>query len=148
MNTRRREIVHLCRWCKTALATVILAPLSVTASPHARTDKMTITDFRLAGADYAISGSKATIRGNRAIVTQMHATFYDDDNTITVETPHGTFDRNSHIGRSHAPVRIRGRNITIDGVGFDLDMRQHTVRVRDRVKVTVENPDPKLLGKD
>ena len=112
--------------------------------PHQR---LTIRDFKAKGEQYTLAGEKADVVGRRAIITNMTARFLGSDEPVTLSTSRFDFDQVARQGKSSAPIKVRGENIQIDGVGLDLDFETQRMHIRKQVRVRIAHQNVELLGK-
>ena len=109
-------------------------------------DVIIIDNFKTGGPDYVIAGKKARVNGNRVLIDHIKARLYQNNGEIYLFSPECDFDQNQKTGYSNQPVHIRNKNMTIDGVGFELDIEQSRVVVKKDVRVKIYNYRDDLLG--
>lgn len=113
----------------------------------------TISDFTfrefndLGKVAWLIFGKTGLTQGNKVKLQGVRMVYYGKEGEIQVFSPECELDEQNRMGRSTMPVHMRGRNMTIDGVGFDLDIGARRMTIRRNVKVRIFDPDVDLLGK-
>ena len=101
--------------------------------------KYSVTDFRV--RDYKVDGTLAwLVNGDHAdasgrwvIVRGLNAELHTTDGLFLVISPHCRFDRLRQTGTSDQAVQVRGRTMTIDGNGFDLNLDKQRLSIRSNV---------------
>ncbi len=107
---------------------------------------ITITNFKVGGADYVIEGDHAVIFGNHVHITGVTATLIRENDEIRITTPACDFDQLARSGSSNKPVQVVSANLRVDGVGFDLDFNQNRILIRNNVKVRIYDYDNDING--
>jgi len=124
---------------------ILLFSAIVTGSTYK--DVIVIDNFKTGGLNYVISGDKAIINGSHVHLTGVQARLKQSNGEIYLFTPICDFDQSKNIGYSDRTVHIRNESMTIDGIGFDLDINRSHVTVRKDVRVKIYNYRDDLLGK-
>lgn len=111
-------------------------------------DKLTIKGFKYHDAKLFLTGREALVSGRRIQIRDARAEMTDDAGEKTViSTPSCEFDKVSRRGSGDQAIHLRRRNMTIDGLGFDVDFNRHRIIIRRQVVVRLFDPKIKLLGK-
>ena len=110
-------------------------------------DIFTVNKFKTGGDTYVIMGEKATLNGNKVLIDNIRVRLFLEKGEIYLFSPQCDFDQVKKMGYSEKSVHIRNENMTIDGLGFTLDIEQGSVLVRKNVKVKIYNFRNDLLGK-
>ncbi len=115
--------------------------------------KLALSEFRLikyrddGTLDWLLYAEKGVTAGNRIHLQKARIIFYrtPDDKTEVI-SPQCSFDEAAKRGRSKEKVQIRSPNMTIDGVGFDLDAQKRIIVIRRQVRVKILNSTAKLFA--
>jgi hypothetical protein len=115
--------------------------------------KYSVTDFRV--RDYKIDGTLAwLINGDQAdasgrgvIVQGLSAELHTTDGLFLVISPFCRFDRLRQTGTSDEHVQVRGRTMTIDGTGFDLNLDKQRISIRSNVVCRFYTAESNLLNR-
>ncbi len=107
--------------------------------------KFNLREFRDNGdLAWQITGERAVTVGGRVRLFQVRMQLQTGGDRYDVTTPACEFDRQTRAAHGDQPVVIRSRNITVEGVGFDVDPTAARLTIRRQGKVTVSNPDQPL----
>ncbi len=136
--TGKREI----RWF--GLLSLGLA-LSLSAFDMRPGVSLTMTGFRTrggsredGGTDWEIKGARAVVRGVLAELEKLELTFFlREGETATITSPRCSFNQADEVGRSDAPIKLESRTMKLEGVGYDILVNEHRVRVRSNVKMRI-----------
>ena len=108
------------------------------------TGRMTMSDFRTRGTgavdgrDWELSGGEAVLQGRTVDLQHLLLTFtMADGSKIEITSPRCSFNRDSLIGRSDAPLHAEARGVVVDGVGYDVFVKEQTLHVRRRVRMKI-----------
>jgi len=115
--------------------------------------KYSVTDFRV--LDYKIDGTLAwLVNGDQAdasgrwvIVQGLNAELHTADGLFLVISPLCRFDRLRQTGTSDENVQVRGRTMTIDGTGFDLNLDKQRLSIRSNVVCRFYTAESNLLNR-
>ena len=113
--------------------------------------RMTLGSFRTRGVtadgkgSWKLVGGNAVTQGNLVNLGNAELTFITDaKETIVITTPVCAFNRLNRTGNSEAPLRVTHRQMTVDGVGYDILAEQQELHIRSQVtmKLVPEKPAP------
>ena len=91
-------------------------------------------DYKVDGnLAWLINGDHADASGRWVIVRGLNAELHTTDGLFLVISPHCRFDRLRQTGTSDQAVQVRGRTMTIDGNGFDLNLDKQRLSIRSNV---------------
>ncbi|MBN2451373.1 MAG: LPS export ABC transporter periplasmic protein LptC [Lentisphaeria bacterium] len=98
------------------------------------------------GSRWELAGDHAVIRaGVYALENVVLVLFSEGGQSITIRSPNCTYRQGSGVIESDAPVHVEGRELTIDGVGYDVLLTERRLRIRDRTAMTVMSQGGKAL---
>ncbi len=119
---------------------ILMATLLTPSTPgNTLQEDVVINNFTFGGLDYIINGKKAVLHGERVNIEEIRAKFYRHGRDIFLNSAECNFDQIKRAGSGEKHVRVTSKNLTIDGVGFDLLLNQNRIIVRNDVKVRILN---------
>jgi hypothetical protein len=90
------------------------------------------------GRSWELSGGKAVFQGRTVDLQQLLLTFtMADGATIKITSPRCKFNENTGVGSSDASLHAEGRGVVVDGVGYDVFVKEQKLHVRDRVRMKI-----------
>ena len=102
--------------------------------------RLEMTDFTTRGVredgtrNWAISGGSAVVRGPLAEVSKVRVILHvHDGGEAVITSPKCVYNQNTGIARSDAPIHVASRELTLDGVGYDISLHEQQLRVRSGV---------------
>ena len=131
---------------KLFVMTIMILALGVTGASSTYDGIFTVKDFKTGGDNYVIVGKKATINSNRVTIDRIRARIFQEKGDLYLFSPKCNFNQDQKMGYSDETVHIRNKNMTIDGIGFELDLGHGKIFVRKDVRVKIYNYREDLLG--
>ncbi len=105
---------------------------------------ITIQNFKAGGEGYSVRGELAIINGNMVRINQLNAVVDGDDGQIEFYSSACDFDQINRLAVSSESVKVKGQNLDIAGVGFDLNLATQRIIIRSQVKVRIYHRDTML----
>ena len=106
--------------------------------------RTTLGSFRTRGmtadgkGSWKLVGGTAVTEGNLVDLGNAELTFVTDTKeTILITTPVCAFNRLNKTANSEAPLRVTHRQMTMDGVGYDLLAEQQEIHIRSQAKTRI-----------
>lgn len=130
---------------------LLLLPLALAAESDGTPDNFTIQNFRSqqlrpdGQLDWRLAGTKAVGAGNNVQVFGAQIFMNRVPDPIRIFAASCRFNRLQHLITSDQRVHLRSRNMTVDGVGFDLDPATKVMNVHTEVRVRLYGPAVNLL---
>jgi lipopolysaccharide export system protein LptC len=109
-----------------------------------------LKDFRTRSADqtdptgWEVTGKRAEVRGSIATLQQVQVVLNGKTAPATITSPDCVFNRSTNLVTSKAPLHLVSKQMTLDGVGYDLDPQKQTLHIRSKVKMIIKG----LLDRD
>ncbi len=135
---------------------LLLAALPSVAGKNkgtAETGRITLGDFRTKGvtsdgkAQWQLRGGNAVTEGVMVRLGNAELTFITQEkDTVVITSPRCEFNRLSKTGSSDAPLKVVHRQVTIEGVGYDVLAEQQAVHIRSNVKMTIHPEKGRIEG--
>lgn len=143
----RPKIIKICHINRSILVFWCLISSCAFGADGGLSEKIIINNFKTGGTDYVINGRKAVISGHRVKIWDVEAFFYREGNDIRLTSPECDYDQIKKLGYGDRPVQVMTESMTINGVGFDLDVAQGRIVIRNNVRVRIFHDSKKLIHK-
>jgi hypothetical protein len=106
---------------------------------------MRLSSFKTRGARedgqtaWELRGGKCVIRGGIADMDKLDLTFLQGSGSrVQITSPKCAFSEATRVGRSVAPIHVRAKGFTLDGVGYDVFVDSKKLHVRSSVRMTIK----------
>lgn len=100
------------------------------------------------GSPWHLEGKRAVIRGSQADLQDARLTFITQNKEpVVITSPRFAFDRLTKSGHSDGPIHVDHRQLTLDGMGYDILTDSQVLHIRNQVRMRIITPQ-NLMDKD
>lgn len=127
-----------------ACASFCLCCLGVVALDLTGAGNMRMSSFKTRGARedgqtaWELRGGRCVVRGGIADMDDLVLAFLQENGgRVEITSPKCAFSEGTRVGRSEAPIHVRSRALTLDGVGYDVFVDSRKLHVRSNVHMII-----------
>ncbi len=128
-------------------AVYILLLLSTTLIQAQMLDEVFLETFKTQsfGKDgklaWNVFGKEAEFASGDVLMKEALITFFSKSGEVKVNAKKSVFDKENSLWTSEKAVKVRGTNLSLDGVGFTMDLKRRRIHIKSRVSVVFNRSD-------
>ncbi len=88
-----------------------------------------------------VFGKQAEIVSGDVLMKEALITFFSKSGEVKIKALKSVFDKDNSLWSSDKTVKVRGTNLSLDGVGFTMDLKRKRIHIKSKVSVVFKRSE-------